>query len=192
MATRSSILAWRIPWTEELGGLQSMVLQRVRHNWVANTFTFQRGEESKVGVGAWGCLGKDFLIQRLHSAFWLTLTWNSLTRRRPGPLCSPWENSFLCLHFAKVEWNDIRFFVPSVAFSVLEWFWVPWVAESMSAWSIWPCKGEGELFQIVQVQSPRQFIQLNIDWHFEKCNFGFSESLKRPACHCQGQRMSFF
>ena len=28
MATPSSILAWRIPWTEELGGLQSMGLQR--------------------------------------------------------------------------------------------------------------------------------------------------------------------
>ena len=32
MATPSSILAWRIPWTEEPGGLQSMGLQRVRHN----------------------------------------------------------------------------------------------------------------------------------------------------------------
>ena len=32
MATHSSILAWRIPWTEEPGGLQSMVSQRVRHN----------------------------------------------------------------------------------------------------------------------------------------------------------------
>ena len=32
MATHSSILAWRIPWTEESGGLQSMGLQRVRHN----------------------------------------------------------------------------------------------------------------------------------------------------------------
>ena len=31
MATHSSILAWRIPWTEESGGLQSMGLQRVRH-----------------------------------------------------------------------------------------------------------------------------------------------------------------
>jgi len=29
MATHSSILAWRIPWTEELGGLQSMGSQRV-------------------------------------------------------------------------------------------------------------------------------------------------------------------
>ena len=31
-ATHSSILAWRIPWTEEPGGLQSIVLQRVRHD----------------------------------------------------------------------------------------------------------------------------------------------------------------
>ena len=32
MATHSSILAWRIPWTEEPGGLQSMRSQRVRHD----------------------------------------------------------------------------------------------------------------------------------------------------------------
>ena len=32
MATHSSILAWKIPWTEEPGGLQSMGLQRVGHN----------------------------------------------------------------------------------------------------------------------------------------------------------------
>ena len=32
MATHSSILAWRVPWTEEPGGLQSMGLQRVRYN----------------------------------------------------------------------------------------------------------------------------------------------------------------
>ena len=39
MATHSSILAWRILWREELGRLQSMVLQRVRHDWVTNTHT---------------------------------------------------------------------------------------------------------------------------------------------------------
>ena len=32
MATQSSILAWRIPWTEETDGLQSMWLQRVGHD----------------------------------------------------------------------------------------------------------------------------------------------------------------
>ena len=33
MATHSSILTWRIPWTEEPGGLQSTGLQRVGHDW---------------------------------------------------------------------------------------------------------------------------------------------------------------
>ena len=33
MATHSSTLAWKIPWTEETGRLQSMGLQRVRHDW---------------------------------------------------------------------------------------------------------------------------------------------------------------
>ena len=37
MATHSSIVAWRIPWTEEPGGLQSMGLQRVGNNLVTNT-----------------------------------------------------------------------------------------------------------------------------------------------------------
>ena len=32
MATHSSILAWKIPWTEEPGGLQSMVSRRVGHD----------------------------------------------------------------------------------------------------------------------------------------------------------------
>ena len=34
MATHSSILAWKIPWTEKPGGLQSMGVARVRHNLV--------------------------------------------------------------------------------------------------------------------------------------------------------------
>ena len=42
MATHSSILAWRIPWTEEHGRLQSIGLQRVRHDWsnLARTHIF--------------------------------------------------------------------------------------------------------------------------------------------------------
>ena len=32
MATHSSILAWRVPWAEEPGGLQSIGSQRVRHD----------------------------------------------------------------------------------------------------------------------------------------------------------------
>ena len=40
MATHSSILAWRIPWTVEPGRLESMGLQRVGHDRVTNAFTF--------------------------------------------------------------------------------------------------------------------------------------------------------
>ena len=40
MATHSSILAWRILWTEEPGRLQSVGSQRVGHDWVTFTFTF--------------------------------------------------------------------------------------------------------------------------------------------------------
>ena len=50
MATHSSILAWRIPWTEESGGLQSYGLQTGGHNWATqcihtlymNTLVFLR------------------------------------------------------------------------------------------------------------------------------------------------------
>ena len=37
MATHSSILAWKILWTEEPGGQESMGLQRVKHDWATNT-----------------------------------------------------------------------------------------------------------------------------------------------------------
>ena len=40
ITTHSNILAWRIPWREEPGRLQSMGLQRTRHDWATNTCTF--------------------------------------------------------------------------------------------------------------------------------------------------------
>ena len=45
IATHSSILAWRIPWTKEPRGLQSIGSQRVRHDWAASFhFTTVREE----------------------------------------------------------------------------------------------------------------------------------------------------
>ena len=40
MATRSSILAWKIPWTEESGGLQPRGSQRVGHDWASFHLVF--------------------------------------------------------------------------------------------------------------------------------------------------------
>ena len=42
MATHSSILAWRIPWTEEPGGLQS-VESRTYNNWFSHSFLMYSG-----------------------------------------------------------------------------------------------------------------------------------------------------
>ena len=67
MATHSSVLAWRIPWTEEPGGLQSMGSQRVRHGRATFTFSILR-EQQDPGGGAvlWcrlptslGCVGDN-------------------------------------------------------------------------------------------------------------------------------------
>ena len=78
MATHSSILAWRIPGTEEPGGLQSMGSQRVGHNWATSLslFTFMhwrrkwqptpvflpgesQGRGSLVGCRLWGRTESD-------------------------------------------------------------------------------------------------------------------------------------
>ena len=51
MATHSSIFAWRIPQTEEPGGLQSMGSRRVGHNWVTNTSIFSSFQYLDYGDG---------------------------------------------------------------------------------------------------------------------------------------------
>ena len=69
MAPHSSTLAWRIPWTVEPGGLQSMGSRRVGHDGVINTHTYSdsvMGEEKgtltcffspRVAVGYFCCFG---------------------------------------------------------------------------------------------------------------------------------------
>ena len=78
MAPHSSTLAWRIPWMEEPGGLQSMGSLRVRHNWATSLsrFTFlhwrrkwqptpvflpgeSQGRGSLVGCRLWGRTESD-------------------------------------------------------------------------------------------------------------------------------------
>ena len=53
MTTHSSILAWRIPWTEESSRLQSTGLQRVGHDYLTNTFTFSHAILNKVLEHLW-------------------------------------------------------------------------------------------------------------------------------------------
>ena len=49
MATHSTIPAWRIPWTEEPGGLQSTGSQRVGHDWATFTLEFYTSQSNTLG-----------------------------------------------------------------------------------------------------------------------------------------------
>ena len=90
MAPHSSTLAWKIPWTEEPGGLQSKGSLRVRHDWVTSLslFTFMHwkrkwqptpvflpgeshGWKSLVGCSLWGHQESD-TTERLHFHFSLS------------------------------------------------------------------------------------------------------------------------
>ena len=50
MAPHSSYLAWRIPWTEEPGGLQSIGLQRVRQDWAIKHTQHKAKKANRIGM----------------------------------------------------------------------------------------------------------------------------------------------
>ena len=50
MATHSSILAWKIPWTEKPGTLQSMGSQRARHKWTISLTLMNSGSNGKASA----------------------------------------------------------------------------------------------------------------------------------------------
>ena len=67
MATHSSILVWRILWTEEPGRLQSMGSQRVGHNWATLTPSFPKGTSlSCVLMKTWACLWRQGPLITVH------------------------------------------------------------------------------------------------------------------------------
>ena len=94
MAPHSTTLAWRIPWMEEPGGLQSMGSQRVGHDWATSlslitfmhwrrkwqpTPVFLPGESQRrgslVGCRLWASLKKPLLSQYIWCDFWIALYW---------------------------------------------------------------------------------------------------------------------
>ena len=129
MATHSSTLTWRIPWREEPGRLQSMGLQRVRHDWATSFSLFRCATDCNyyshnsyigwcniiVTIGWWwnhqpwgGCRG--WLTRELSREL---LVGNGLCRAlaglkvgRSGPLllallawCLPGWHHYLCFSF---------------------------------------------------------------------------------------------
>ena len=88
MATRSSILAWRIPWTEEPGGLQSMGSQRVGNDWAINTHTHTKkaclfGCEWSAEATRWGGVWDKGVTRQWRQGV-AQGPWSSLSTTRPG------------------------------------------------------------------------------------------------------------
>ena len=113
MATHSSIFAWRIPWTEETDGLQSMGLQRVRHNW--KTFTFRTHlKDSRTRQFTWI---KSFYeaVQRSEKVYLAKEEICCLVAQSRSALCSPMNcslpgSSVRRIHQARIqEWVAISF-----------------------------------------------------------------------------------
>ena len=109
MAPHSSTLAWKIPWTEEPGGPQSMRSLKVRHDWATSLslFTFlhwrrkwqpapvflpgeSQGRRSLVGGRLWGPTESD-TTERLH--FHFTLLSNTLKASHTHFLLQTWNHA---------------------------------------------------------------------------------------------------
>ena len=146
MAPHSSTLAWKIPWMEEPGGLQSMGLQRVRHDWATSLslFTFMHwrrkwqptpvflpGESQERGAwwaAVYGVIQSRTWLKWLSSSSSRTLE-NSPTRlRTPQTQCFQILSKFpqclfgLCLQNLKIKLASFSFLFLLPAWS----FWCWW------------------------------------------------------------------
>ena len=146
MAPHSSTLAWKIPWTEEPGGLQSMGSQRVTHNWAAplslSTFTFhfhalkkEMATHSSVlawripGTGAWwaavcGVAQSWTLLKRLSSSthICICIRISYVICQFLVRLCVLWEKKPLYSSFIH----------PRTLASITCWVWHQWAFVSLN------------------------------------------------------------
>ena len=89
MATHSSILAWRIPWTEEPGRLQSMGSHRVGHDWAHACQTDERHQTREVALKGW----EKALAHMTWNSWWQLSMDDSVepSDHLPSPACF-WES----------------------------------------------------------------------------------------------------
>ena len=136
MATHSSILAWKIPWTEEPGRLQSMGPQRVRHNW-ATSLTHKNWQLHTLGLLFSHSVMSDTF--RPHELQHARLPYPSPS---PGacsnlhPLsrwCHPTKYLILCLPFLFLPsiFPSIRVFSNELTQSAS----IPWCGSCLLRWS---------------------------------------------------------
>ena len=121
MATHSSILAWKIPCTKESGGLQSMALQRVRHDWP--TCTYMQHTSLDYGCPQWLSGWRICLQGKKHGFYPWRRKW------QPAPVFLPekalWteEPGMLTLHgVTRVRHNWVTKYAAHILRLILPWF----------------------------------------------------------------------
>ena len=98
MAPNSSTLAWKIPWMEEPGGLQSMVSLGVGHGWATSL--------SRIGEGNGNALQCSCLENpRDGGAWWAAVYGVSQSRTRLKRVSSQVSFDFLLLHSSPLWWK---------------------------------------------------------------------------------------
>ena len=137
MAPHSSTLAWKIPWTEEPGGLRSMGSLGVGHDWATSlscidwrrkwqpTPVFLPGESqgwsSLIGCSLWGPAESDMteaIQQQQHSMFWASLV--AQLAKNPPAMWETWVQSLV--------WEDPLEEGMAAHPSILAWR-IPWTEE---------------------------------------------------------------
>ena len=116
MATHSSILAWRIPWTEEPGGLQSIALQIVGHNWASDE-TRARNPGTSVSVPALILPDK----MSLTTSIFLSMGFPGSSAGKKNLLTM--QETWLYSWVRKFPWRRYR--LPTLIFSGFSW-WLRW------------------------------------------------------------------
>ena len=113
MAPRSSALAWKIPWMQEPGGLQSIRSLRVGHDWVTSLslFTFMHWRRKCTLL-----YSKSFFpAYFMYSNFCLWTPYFSFV--------PPFLDSFLILNLFKKDFFVLHLYLPSLSYSICSRTW---------------------------------------------------------------------
>ena len=117
MATHSSILAWKMPWTEDPGRLQSMGSQRVRHNWATSLHSHPYMNTGKtIALNRWTFVSKViFLFFNMLSKLVITF----LPRSKRLLISWLWSPSAVILEPKKIKSDTVSTVSPSICHEVM-------------------------------------------------------------------------
>ena len=126
IAIHSSIHAWKIPWTEEPGRLQSMGSHRVGHDW-AHMHRFLTYNTSHT----------QLIVEKAMATHSSTLAWRILWTEEPGGLLS------MGLHRVRHNWSDLARFSYVINREVTWLFQLTHCWQSSFLFRSWKCDKEG-------------------------------------------------